>query len=47
MLAKAAPGLRLNEHLECDDGEIVSATACKIGLEGFVSKRESTSTGKK
>jgi bifunctional non-homologous end joining protein LigD len=40
VLAKAAPGLRLNEHLEHDDGELVFRHACKMGLEGIVSKRK-------
>ena len=40
VLAKAAPGLRLNEHLEHPDGELVFAHACKMGLEGIVSKRK-------
>ena len=40
VLAKAAPGIRCNEHLECDDGEIVFRHACKMGLEGIVSKRK-------
>jgi bifunctional non-homologous end joining protein LigD len=39
VLAKAAPGLRLCEHLEHDDGEMVFRHACKVGLEGVVSKR--------
>jgi bifunctional non-homologous end joining protein LigD len=39
VLAKAAPGLRLNEHIEHDDGETVFRHACKLGLEGIVSKR--------
>jgi bifunctional non-homologous end joining protein LigD len=39
VLAKAAPGLRLNEHLEAD-GPTVFAHACKMGLEGIVSKRK-------
>jgi ATP-dependent DNA ligase len=34
VLAKAGSGLRLNEHLEHDDGEVVFRHACKIGLEG-------------
>ena len=38
MLAKVAPGLRLNKHIEAD-GPIVFAHACKMGLEGIVSKR--------
>jgi bifunctional non-homologous end joining protein LigD len=33
------PGLRLCEHLEHEDGAIVFAHACKMGLEGIVSKR--------
>jgi bifunctional non-homologous end joining protein LigD len=40
VLAKATPGLRLNEHLEHEDGEIVFRHACKLGLEGIVSKRK-------
>src|SRR5262245_42356557 len=37
-LAKAGLGLRFNEHLE-GDGPTVFAHACKMGLEGIVSKR--------
>jgi bifunctional non-homologous end joining protein LigD len=40
VLAKAPPGLRLNEHLEHDDAELVFRHACKMGLEGIVSKRK-------
>src|SRR5216683_1922999 len=36
VLARAAPGLRLNEHLE-EDGPVVFHHACKLGLEGIVS----------
>jgi bifunctional non-homologous end joining protein LigD len=39
VLAKARPGLQLNEHLEHDDGDVVFRHACKMGLEGIVSKR--------
>src|SRR5262245_24805743 len=39
VLAKAGSGLRLNQHLEHDDGELVFRHACKLGLEGIVSKR--------
>ena len=39
VLAKASPGLRLNEHIIEPDGAIVFAHACKLGLEGIVSKR--------
>src|SRR4029453_15983662 len=39
VLAKAAPGLRLNEHIEAD-GPTVFAHACKMSLEGIVSKRK-------
>ena len=38
-LAKAGLGLRFNEHLE-GDGPTVFAHACKMGLEGIVSKRK-------
>jgi ATP-dependent DNA ligase len=36
---KSRPGVRLNEHLEHDDSEAVFRHACKMGLEGIVSKR--------
>jgi bifunctional non-homologous end joining protein LigD len=39
VLAKAAPGLRVNEHIEAD-GPTLFAHACKMGLEGIVSKRK-------
>jgi bifunctional non-homologous end joining protein LigD len=38
LLAKAALGLRLNDHIEEEDGETVFRHACKLGLEGIVSK---------
>ena len=38
MLAKAGPGIRFNEHMEGDP--TVFAHACKLGLEGIVSKRK-------
>jgi bifunctional non-homologous end joining protein LigD len=41
VLAKTAPGLRLNEHIEAD-GPTVFAHACKMGLEGIVSKRKTS-----
>src|SRR5437868_10362886 len=39
VLAKASAGLRLNEHIEHEDAAIVFRHACKMGLEGIVSKR--------
>jgi len=39
MMAKAGLGLRFNEHME-GDGPTVFAHACKMGLEGIVSKRK-------
>jgi bifunctional non-homologous end joining protein LigD len=39
VLAKAASGIRLNEHIQAD-GPTVFAHACKMGLEGIVSKRK-------
>jgi bifunctional non-homologous end joining protein LigD len=39
ILAKAASGIRFNEHIE-GDGETVFRHACKLGLEGIVSKRK-------
>jgi bifunctional non-homologous end joining protein LigD len=41
VLAKAASGPRLNDHIEAD-GPIVFAHACKMGLEGIVSKRKNS-----
>jgi bifunctional non-homologous end joining protein LigD len=38
---RAAPGVRFNEHLE-EDGPIVFHHACKLGLEGIVSKRKNS-----
>ena len=43
LLIKARrPGIRLNEHIEAD-GPTVFAHACKMGLEGIVSKRKNSS----
>jgi bifunctional non-homologous end joining protein LigD len=42
VLAHSQAGLRLNEHLEHPDGAIVFAHACKLGLEGIVSKRKAS-----
>ena len=39
LLVKASSGLRLNEHLT-EDGPTVFLHACKMGLEGIVSKRK-------
>jgi bifunctional non-homologous end joining protein LigD len=39
ILAKARSGIRFNEHIE-GDGPTVFAHACKLGLEGIVSKRK-------
>ena len=44
VLTKAGPGVRFNEHLECDDGETVFRHTCKIGREGIVSKRRTSLT---
>jgi bifunctional non-homologous end joining protein LigD len=38
-LRRALQGLQINEHLEHDDGDAVFRHACKMGLEGIVSKR--------
>ena len=40
LLAKVGPGIRFNEHLDYDDGAAVFHHACKMGLEGIVSKRK-------
>jgi bifunctional non-homologous end joining protein LigD len=39
ILAKAGAGIRFNEHME-GDGGTVFRHACKLGLEGIVSKRK-------
>ena len=39
ILRKRRPGVRLNEHLEYPEGGVVFQHACKMGLEGIVSKR--------
>jgi bifunctional non-homologous end joining protein LigD len=39
ILARAALGIRFNEHLDEEDGPLVFHHACKLGLEGIVSKR--------
>jgi ATP-dependent DNA ligase len=39
---KASTGIRFNEHIE-GDGPTVFAHACKMGLEGIVSKRKDSS----
>jgi bifunctional non-homologous end joining protein LigD len=39
ILAKVGAGIRFNEHMEAD-GETVFRHACKLGLEGIVSKRK-------
>jgi bifunctional non-homologous end joining protein LigD len=36
---KASPGLQLSEHIADIDGRTMFAHACKMGLEGIVSKR--------
>jgi bifunctional non-homologous end joining protein LigD len=38
LLRSCPPGVRFNEHLT-HDGEVVFRHACKLGLEGIVSKR--------
>jgi len=39
IVAKAQAGIRFNEHIE-GDGPTVFAHACKLGLEGIISKRK-------
>jgi hypothetical protein len=34
------PGIWFNDHIEEEDGETVFRHACKLGLEGIVSKRK-------
>jgi histone H3/H4 len=38
-ISRAAPRVQFNEHIE-EDGTIVFEHACKLGLEGIVSKRK-------
>jgi bifunctional non-homologous end joining protein LigD len=40
LLARAGYGVQLNEHLEAE-GPVVFDHACRMGLEGIVSKRKS------
>jgi hypothetical protein len=40
VLPRAGAGVRFNEHLEHEDGPTVFAHACRMGLEGIVSKRK-------
>jgi hypothetical protein len=42
ILAKAGPGIRFNGYIE-GDGETVFRHACKLGLEGIVSKSKPVS----
>ena len=39
VLRRVSAGIRLNEHLDAADGAAVFRHACKLGLEGIVSKR--------
>src|SRR3954454_13380882 len=39
ILRKSQPGVCINEHLEHDCGQTVFQHACRMGLEGIVSKR--------
>jgi ATP-dependent DNA ligase len=39
LLRKAAEGVRLCEHLDSAEGEMVFRHACLMGLEGIVAKR--------
>jgi hypothetical protein len=38
ILRKSHHGLRLNEHMEYPEGDVVFRHACKMGLEGNVSE---------
>ena len=42
LLARAGPGLRFNEHIDEQNGPLVFQHACKLGLEGIVSKRRNS-----
>jgi bifunctional non-homologous end joining protein LigD len=41
LLGSTVPGLRFNEHIEAD-GPTVFQHACKLGLEGIVSKHKNS-----
>jgi bifunctional non-homologous end joining protein LigD len=45
VIAKSGAGLELSDHLELDDGDFVFQHACKLGLEGIVSKRKGSPYG--
>ena len=45
LLRGCRPGVRLNEHLEHDDGAIVFRHACKLGCEGIVFKNPAAPGG--
>ena len=38
-LIRPHPGIRIVDHLEFDDGEMIFEHACQLGCEGIVSKR--------
>ena len=38
LLARTSHGIKFNDHLD-DNGELVFTYACRLGLEGIVSKR--------
>ena len=42
MIAQAMPSIRFYEHLEHEDSPLVFHHACKLGLEGVVSKRRNS-----
>jgi bifunctional non-homologous end joining protein LigD len=42
LVARAGRGLRFNEHMDEQNGPLVFAHACKLGLEGVVSKRRNS-----
>ena len=42
MKSRAGPGLRFNEHMDEQNGPLVFLHACKLGLEGIVSKRRNS-----
>ena len=39
VIGRAGSGLRFNKHMDGEDGPFVFQHACKLGLEGIVSKR--------
>ena len=42
LVRNGRPGLMLNEHIDDEPGDVVFRHACRLGLEGIVSKRKAS-----